>query len=651
MALQPQTRGLGAPSTESGTQPPQAKRWTSENRNKAIAIRDAKANGRSASDGLRDYLASSDQKDSGSSGDMGSMSSGSMSASSSLTGGSSMSGDTSYRGLGGTGVEIADIAAKIMDSNSPLMQRADAKGRAYANSRGMLNSSMAGEASQAASLDYVVPMAQTERTERGTDRRFDKQIAFDTEQNKLQREHEFEINEQKFGYDQALQMDAQKWQSGENALDREFDLTLQKDQQGFVGGENQRDRDLTSSEGEKDRTFTSYEAQRDRDFQSIEADLDRTFTGSENQLDRENSLALAESEQDFRLNLSDKEYEQLLGITKVEFGNLLKLTDIEFENAMKMTKEEFKNNLDLLAKEQDFSSEERQKDRDFEAYMQEQGFDFTSMENQLDRENSTALAEMEQDFRLNLSDQEYEQALGITKQEFQNLLELTDVEFENTLKMTKEELGNALAVLKQEQDFTANENLLGRIFTSEENTKAFDRQVYITELQLASNEFLAELDKETREALADQDAELKLKLANLELDDAQLQALGAEISGYHAQYQDAFRTILSNPDLDADERNSLMRSFGDMLSNQIDGAASLYDVDVSWNGDGTFDPVEGNVDPTAPEPESPTSNNGGNAQTAAWANKSQSQRFAEWQANRNSDSESMNDYIQRMGYA
>jgi len=48
---------------------------------------------------------------------------------------------------------------KILDKGGPLMERAAAQGRSYANSRGLLNSSMAAEASQNAILDRALPIA------------------------------------------------------------------------------------------------------------------------------------------------------------------------------------------------------------------------------------------------------------------------------------------------------------------------------------------------------------------------------------------------------------------------------------------------------------------------------------------------------------
>ncbi|WP_404377810.1 hypothetical protein [Vreelandella aquamarina] len=50
--------------------------------------------------------------------------------------------------------------AQILNSNSPLMRRASTQGMQVANSRGLLNSSMAAEASQGAMIDRATPLAQ-----------------------------------------------------------------------------------------------------------------------------------------------------------------------------------------------------------------------------------------------------------------------------------------------------------------------------------------------------------------------------------------------------------------------------------------------------------------------------------------------------------
>lgn len=55
--------------------------------------------------------------------------------------------------------DVHDIAASYMSKDSRLMQGAAARGAAFANSRGMLNSSLGAQSGEAAALEQVVPMA------------------------------------------------------------------------------------------------------------------------------------------------------------------------------------------------------------------------------------------------------------------------------------------------------------------------------------------------------------------------------------------------------------------------------------------------------------------------------------------------------------
>lgn len=65
-------------------------------------------------------------------------------------------------GTGGAGFDPTSVASRVdqlIDADSPLMQRAAAKGTMTANRRGLGNSTMAIEAGQAAVLDAAVPIA------------------------------------------------------------------------------------------------------------------------------------------------------------------------------------------------------------------------------------------------------------------------------------------------------------------------------------------------------------------------------------------------------------------------------------------------------------------------------------------------------------
>lgn len=62
-------------------------------------------------------------------------------------------------GAGTGSTSVADRLDAILASDSPLMQRARSQGQMAANRRGLLNSSIAGEAAQAAMIDAALPIA------------------------------------------------------------------------------------------------------------------------------------------------------------------------------------------------------------------------------------------------------------------------------------------------------------------------------------------------------------------------------------------------------------------------------------------------------------------------------------------------------------
>jgi len=107
--------------------------------------------------------------------------------------------------------DVAAIAASMMGRDSPLMRKAAATGLQHANRRGLLNSSLAGQAAQSAMLDHIVPMA-SQTSEQGFGRGLQER-QFEFEGGETQKEREF--------------------RGGESQLEREF-----------KGGETQKERDL-----------------------------------------------------------------------------------------------------------------------------------------------------------------------------------------------------------------------------------------------------------------------------------------------------------------------------------------------------------------------------------------------------------------------
>ena len=95
----------------------------------------------------------------------------------------------------------------LLEQENPLMQRAYYKGLDYANSRGLVDSSMGSEAAQAAMMDAALPIAQQDastyydqgKTNQGYTNQFnlnDRQYLQNVEQNELQRDHEYNLQQQ-----------------------------------------------------------------------------------------------------------------------------------------------------------------------------------------------------------------------------------------------------------------------------------------------------------------------------------------------------------------------------------------------------------------------------------------------------------------------
>lgn len=61
---------------------------------------------------------------------------------------------------------VSNIAAEMMSQENPMMRRAKTSGLQTANSRGMLNSSMAVEAAQGAVIDRITPLISQESGQR-----------------------------------------------------------------------------------------------------------------------------------------------------------------------------------------------------------------------------------------------------------------------------------------------------------------------------------------------------------------------------------------------------------------------------------------------------------------------------------------------------
>lgn len=100
--------------------------------------------------------------------------------------------------------DVSHIAAGMMKQSNPLMRRAESEGMKLANSRGLLNSSIAVGEAQNQVLDRIVPLASQEASQRHDLNLSDKE--FDQTLELQKREQDFTTSERIGGFEQTLQL-------------------------------------------------------------------------------------------------------------------------------------------------------------------------------------------------------------------------------------------------------------------------------------------------------------------------------------------------------------------------------------------------------------------------------------------------------------
>lgn len=162
----------------------------------------------------------------------------------------------------------------ILSGDSPLMQRARTIAAQQANSRGLLNSSMAAEAGTAAMIDRATPIAASDSAV------YDTRARFNADAQNQSLSQGANISAQ-----MGLQREQQEFQRGESSLERthqtQLQTQLQEGQQNFQRGESALDR-------AQQVTLQTMQA----DAQRVLQESQQTFQQMQSQLDREHQTAL-----------------------------------------------------------------------------------------------------------------------------------------------------------------------------------------------------------------------------------------------------------------------------------------------------------------------------------------------------------------------
>lgn len=179
----------------------------------------------------------------------------------------------------------------LLSQDNPYMQRARTRAMQYSNSRGLLNSSMAAGAGEAAAIDAALPIAQQ-----------DAGSYFTADRENAAAQNTFARDANQFGREGALSI----FREG-SAFGR------QRDQQDFQRGENTAEREFRRGENVLDRQFRREDREDTQDFESAERQLDRTFSREERVAVQDFEAAQAEIGRQFSRDerLSSQDWQSL----------------------------------------------------------------------------------------------------------------------------------------------------------------------------------------------------------------------------------------------------------------------------------------------------------------------------------------------------
>lgn len=303
---------------------------------------------------------------------------------------------------------VANIAAEMMEQDSPLMRQAEARGRQFGASRGMLNSSMTGGAMQAATLDYITPMASQEASQRFEDGRAVQDYSISSLLSNQDFSQNRQLAEDQYGYQRGLADQGYGHQLGLNEQAFGFDTQL---------------------------------AEQAGDIQSR---LEQERFGYESSL----------SEQDYnqRLGISDQEYNQQLGLNEQAFGFDSALSEQDYNQQLGLNEQGYNQQIGVIDREAEI-----QTDRDAALFEYEK--ELEGIRNQFAGDQADADRELERDLQDNQIEANFELA------EMDNETSLQIINIEERMRENLEKLRIELESKNVSMDafLTAREQFNGRL--------------------------------------------------------------------------------------------------------------------------------------------------------------------------------------------
>jgi hypothetical protein len=142
----------------------------------------------------------------------------------------------------------------------------------------------------------------------------------------------------------------------------------------------------------------------------------------------------------------------------------------------------------------------------------------------------------------------------------------------------------ALPISMQDASQNYGKNLSRQNFDQALNMQQ-DQQGFLASQSALDREFRggqAGLDRTFRSAEAGLDRGLQQTLASWQLGSSDRNAAANVLSQMEVNYQNMFRTIMANPDLDAQTRAEQLQSAQRLRDTQIDFVQQLWDIELQW---------------------------------------------------------------------
>lgn len=219
--------------------------------------------------------------------------------------------------------------ASILSTDSPLMQRARTLATQQMAQRGLVNSSMNGEAGVAAMIDRATPIAGADAAVYDARARTNMDATNTTGMFNVGQNNQLVGQGLSIAAQMAGQKDQQAFVAGESAADRAQQAAMLDKQQAFSGSQADIDRNLQVTQLQAQQTFASAQAELDRALQVAQTDksiaaqqslqlAQQKFSEAQAELDRTQQSTMQKTQQEFSAVQAQLDREQQVALTELQ---------------------------------------------------------------------------------------------------------------------------------------------------------------------------------------------------------------------------------------------------------------------------------------------------------------------------------------------